>query len=136
MINQQINLLVVGFGGPGGLGGPGGSGAGFVGGAGFGGSFGQRPFGHLGGGGPHPGGPGLIPGEGHFPGGPGPFPGAPHGPGFGPNGLIPHEGPFKHFESCKCTERFNCPAPGFSYVSTSLTSQSWNCHNFPLPGQL
>lgn len=40
------------------------------------------------------------------------------GPGSlaGPSSSFQGEGPYKEFDRCKCTERFNCNSPGISYV--------------------
>lgn len=46
----------------------------------------------------------------------------PIGPGGGfeqrpiQGGLSPFEPPFKNYDTCKCTEKFNCKHPGISYV--------------------
>lgn len=34
------------------------------------------------------------------------------------------QGPFKNFDKCKCTERFNCPSPGISYVSLAKQKEN------------
>lgn len=59
----------------------------------------------------------------------------PINPGYGEGGIYPggnrpdagiltgpipswvKEGPFREFDHCKCSERFNCQSPGISYVS-------------------
>lgn len=60
-------------------------------------------------------GPPLRPGYGQ--GGPFPEENRP-GPGIltGPVPSWVRDGPYKEFDQCKCTEKFNCPSPGISYV--------------------
>lgn len=34
--------------------------------------------------------------------------------------------PFKQFDTCKCTEKFNCKSPGISYVNMKFSKDRFN----------